>query len=98
MLSKNLVDIRKFTVIKVIGNGGFGEVYLVENTKTHEKMAAKACLDGQTFDFDQQKVQNLTLLSKYHIRLVYPLKASVLLIFRTTTYQFYFSNTIQMDP
>lgn len=56
MLANNLVDIREFTVIKVIGNGGFGEVYLVKNTITHEQMAAKACLGGQTFDFSQQKV------------------------------------------
>ena len=35
------LDLRKFKIIKKLGNGSFGNVYKVQNTETQELYAAK---------------------------------------------------------
>lgn len=41
---KNLIGIRGYTITKLLGKGGFGEVYLARNDRTKEQVALKVML------------------------------------------------------
>ena len=41
MEDKYIIDLNQFTIIRNLGQGGFGEVYLVESNETKNKYAAK---------------------------------------------------------
>lgn len=43
-VSKYILDLDEFTIIKQIGIGGFAEVFLVENKTTKKQYAAKVSL------------------------------------------------------
>ena len=40
---KQLTAIRNYSILKLIGKGGFGEVYLAQHDKTGEFVALKSC-------------------------------------------------------
>lgn len=47
-ISEYILDLDEFTIIKQIGNGGFADVFLVENKTTKKQYAAKVSLIDST--------------------------------------------------
>lgn len=69
---KNEIDLTNYEKIKQIGNGGYGRVYLVQNTKDKQKYAAK--VSKITNDDVKNFVRELDILSKIRHRTILPFK------------------------
>jgi eukaryotic-like serine/threonine-protein kinase len=69
---RNLVAIRGYEIVKLLGKGGFGEVYLARNEQTQEIVALKVMLPeivAHQSAIDQffREAQNTKMLSHTHI-------------------------------
>ena len=65
MFHKYIIDLNDFEIIKAIGSGGFGIVYLVERKDTHKIFSAKVYkFNIETIQDQQSFFQELEALSK----------------------------------